>query len=167
MATDWTAFVEANPHRLKGAKPQVRFATHYDTIPHVDCQDPERCDCECPGCAKVKIGPPQIVRQRMKEPNATERRFELEYLKPWLHIGQIDRYGEHESIRMDIGSGVTLCPDWPIWKDGKLSFVEVKGGFLRDDAVVKLKCFPRVYPEHPLWLYQWKGGIWIPQLMRA
>ena len=29
-----------------------RLATHYDTIPHGNCTDPVRCDCECEGCMK-------------------------------------------------------------------------------------------------------------------
>ena len=27
-----------------------RFTTHYDTLPHGNCNDPERCDCQCVGC---------------------------------------------------------------------------------------------------------------------
>ncbi len=33
---------------------QHRFGTHYDTIPHGNCIDPSRCDCECNGCLRDK-----------------------------------------------------------------------------------------------------------------
>jgi len=29
-----------------------RFGTHYESLPHDNCYDPERCDCECFGCIK-------------------------------------------------------------------------------------------------------------------
>lgn len=106
---------------------------------------------------------PRIIQQSRKPPNQTEERFRLAYLEAWVRDGEIDRYGEHESIRFQIGNGVTLCPDWPAWKDGRLILFEVKGAFIREDATVKLKCFARAYPEHELWLYQWRGGEWISQ----
>lgn len=39
----------ARATRKPKAKPE-RFGTHYDTIPHGNCQDPARCDCSCDGC---------------------------------------------------------------------------------------------------------------------
>lgn len=35
--------------------PHARWGTHYDTIPHGNCYDPVHCDCECKGCAPVKV----------------------------------------------------------------------------------------------------------------
>lgn len=32
-----------------------RWGTHYEAIPHDNCYDPKHCDCECRGCAPVKI----------------------------------------------------------------------------------------------------------------
>lgn len=105
----------------------------------------------------------KVIRQADRTLNKTEARFRLDKLLPWLATGEIDRVGEHESVRFAIGNGVTFAPDWPAWKDGRLRFYEVKGAFIREDAIVKLKCFATQYPEHELWLYQWKGGDWIVQ----
>lgn len=113
--------------------------------------------------APVEPKPAPIIRQSSKLPNKTEERFRLTFLEVWRVTGKIDRYCEHESIRLDIGDGVTLKPDWPYFVQGKLCFVEVKGAFIREDASIKLKCAARQYPEFAFWLYQWKGGIWIPQ----
>lgn len=113
--------------------------------------------------APVSQPQPQIIRQSRKEPNKTEERFRLTYLETWIRDGTIDRYGEHESLKFSIGNGVTLTPDWPAWKDGRLSFYEVKGAHVREDAIVKLKCFAAKYPEHRLWIYQWNKGEWIIQ----
>lgn len=30
-----------------------RHPTHYDTLPHGNCSDPLRCDCECPACLRA------------------------------------------------------------------------------------------------------------------
>lgn len=32
-----------------------RWGTHYESLPHDNCYDPIHCDCECGGCAPVKI----------------------------------------------------------------------------------------------------------------
>jgi hypothetical protein len=108
-------------------------------------------------------GARRAIRQSRREPNKTERRFEQEYLKPMLMSGQIDRCGEHESIRLKIANGLTYTPDWPTWKDGRLQFWEIKGARLWDDAIVKLKIAARAYPDIDFCVCQWKGGIWIIQ----
>jgi hypothetical protein len=115
----------------------------------------------------VEAAPAQIIRQSSREPNKTERRFENEYLKPMLVSGQIDRYGEHESIRLKIANGVTYTGDWPTWKDGRLALWEIKGPKVWDDAIVKLKASARAYPEIDFYICQWKGGIWIIQPIQA
>lgn len=48
-----------------------RHATHYETIPHSDCQDPKHCDCECPVCARDKVlGPRYVPRDLSMLPEA-------------------------------------------------------------------------------------------------
>ena len=39
------------------APEEERWTTHYDTIPHANCQDPEHCDCTCSECKRVKREP--------------------------------------------------------------------------------------------------------------
>lgn len=109
----------------------------------------------------------QVIRQSKKEPNKTERRFELEYLKAWLIEGKIDRYGSHESIQIEIANGARFRPDWPTWKDGRLTFYEVKGKKIWDDAKDRLKIAARSYPEFKFYVCQWNGCEWIIQEVLA
>ncbi len=111
----------------------------------------------------VTSEPVKIVQQKTKQPNKTELRFKMVYLELWKLTGEIDAYGEHESIRLDIGNGVRFSPDWPTWKDGRLSFYEVKGARIWEDAIVKLKTAARSYPYITFWLYQWKDNQWFEQ----
>lgn len=113
--------------------------------------------------ALVSQPQPQIIRQSKKEPNKTERRFEMEYLKPWLAVGDIDTYGLHESIKLQVANGAWFSPDWPTWKDGRLTFYEVKGKKIWDDAKDRLKIAAREFPQFKFFVCQWTGGEWIIQ----
>jgi len=105
----------------------------------------------------------QIIRQSKKELNKTERRFELAYLMSWKATGEIDRYGGHESIRLELANGARFSPDFPTWRDGRLTFFEVKGAKIWDDAKDRIKIAAREYPEFTFYLCQWKAGEWIIQ----
>ncbi len=41
-----------------------RFGTHYDSLPHGNCGDEDRCDCECTGCMEAwrRAGKPGPVK---------------------------------------------------------------------------------------------------------
>lgn len=105
----------------------------------------------------------KVIRQSSRELNKTEERFRLTYLETWLRTGVIDRYGAHESITLRLGNGARFSPDFPTWKDGKLTFFEVKGAKVWDDAKDRLKFAPVAYPEFRFFVYQWKKGEWITQ----
>ena len=102
----------------------------------------------------------QIIRQSKKEPNKTERRFLNEYLNIWKHEGRIDEIGEHESITLRLANGSRYSPDWPNWKDGRLTFYEVKGAFIREDAIKAIKSAANKYRHCGFVLYQYAGGEW-------
>lgn len=106
---------------------------------------------------------PQIIRQSNKQPNKTEERFRLTYLESWLRDGTIDRYGDHESITLRLANGARFSPDFPTWKDGRLTFYEVKGAKIWDDAKDRLKFAPKAFPEFRFFVCQWKKGEWIIQ----
>lgn len=112
-------------------------------------------------------GGKQVIRQSRREMNKTERRFELEYLKAWLATGQIDSYGEHESITLRLANGLRYTPDFPTWKDGKLTFYEVKGAHIREDSIKSLKMAPNKYKQFRFFLCQYVGGEWIIQEVLA
>lgn len=42
-----------------------RHATHYESLPHDNCLDPARCDCECPACLYTWNGWLQAVLHRV------------------------------------------------------------------------------------------------------
>lgn len=107
-----------------------------------------------------------IIRQSTKEPNKTEQRFFLDKLAPWEAMGELDEIGDHESIVLKLANGLTLRPDWPTWKSDKLTFYEVKGGFIREDSIIKLKMAASKYPRFGFFLCQWKGGEWTIQEVR-
>ena len=117
--------------------------------------------------APVQVSKPQIIRQSNKQPNKTEERFRLTYLESWIRNGTIDRYGEHESVTIRLANGARFSPDWPTWKDGRLTFYEVKGARIWDDAKDRLKFAPKAFPEFRLFVCQWKKGEWIIQEVLA
>jgi len=108
-----------------------------------------------------------IIRQSKKQPNKTEARFIQDWLKPWLHDGAIDEYADHESIILRIANGLTLRPDFPTWKDGRLTFYEVKGAHIREDSLVKLKSAAHEFKHIKFFLCQWKEGRWFIQEVLA
>jgi hypothetical protein len=105
----------------------------------------------------------QIIRQSSKGMNKTETRFYNEILKPMLHAGEIDKVGEHESITILLANGLRFRPDFPTWKDGRLTFFEVKCAFIREDAKIKLKVAPSEYEHCRFILYQYIKGEWFKQ----
>ena len=109
-----------------------------------------------------------IVRQRRKVPNKTETRFETDFLKPWLHIGQIKAY-EFEPVSLRFANGALYTPDWwTIAGDGKSTvFYEIKGGFIRDKAVTTIKAAASAFPHYKFVLCQYQKGEWTQQEIRA
>jgi hypothetical protein len=102
-------------------------------------------------------GDGKIIKQDKKAPNKTELRFESEFLTPWKASGEIDNYDPHEYITLSIGNGVRYTPDWSSWKDGKLTCYEIKGAYMHDDAIVKLKTAAHIYPYIKFRLFQLRG----------
>lgn len=73
--------------------------------------------------------------------NKLERSF-LDHLKR-------DYVGEHRAhaITLKIGNGCRYTPDFVTFQaDGRLEAWEVKGGFFRDDAKVKIKVAAQQFP---------------------
>lgn len=127
----------------------------------------------------------QIIRQSKREPNKTERRFEMDYLTGWLAAQEIKNY-EYEGMTLEIANGCTYTPDWAVntrfggtirWQSEiefgypgmPLKFYEIKARqMIFDDAVVKLKVAAAKYPQFQFFLcaYESKTG-WIIQEVLA
>ena len=109
----------------------------------------------------------KIIRQSGKTPNKTELRFENDYLKIRKMKGEIERYA-YEPIKLKLGNGLLYVPDWyVVHSPFRIAIYEIKGAKIFDGALEKLKTAAHLYPEFEWWLYQWKGGEWLTQRVRA
>ena len=67
----------------------------------------------------------------------------------------------YERIKLRLGDGCWYTPDFvTIGMDLQLTFHEVKGGHIWDDAKVKFKVAREQYPEFDFELHQKKQGSW-------
>lgn len=106
-------------------------------------------------------GGSSAIRQSQAGPNKTERRFEMTYLDPMLHAGDISVYG-YELITLKLGNGVRYTPDyWTITRDGRTVFYEVKGTKAWDDAKVKLKVAATRFLNYEFFLCAYDRGEWL------
>jgi hypothetical protein len=112
--------------------------------------------------AQVQIAEPKpVIRQSNRQPNKTERRFEIERLKLWQSVGQIREY-DYEAVTLKIANGCRYTPDyWVIANDGRTLFYEIKARkMIWDDAIVKLKVAARRYDAYEFWLCAWDKNGW-------
>jgi len=101
----------------------------------------------------------QPIRQSRKQPNKTERRFELDYLLPWQHAGEIVGY-QFEAITLRLANGVRYTPDYLTYGPKGTRIYEVKGEYIYEDAKIKLKVAPSQFHFWEFYLAQWIKGEW-------
>ena len=83
--------------------------------------------------------------------------FELGMLK---QEGTVSRW-LYESIKFRLADRTWYTPDFDVWlPDGRVRIVEIKGGFVRDDAAVKFKMARELYPEWEWLCLQKVGPNW-------
>lgn len=81
------------------------------------------------------------------------------YLHALLLAGDIVQY-RYEPIRFNLAPNTTLTPDFQIkLKDGTIEFHETKG-WVREDAIAKLKICARLYPEWRFVMVKRTRGTW-------
>jgi hypothetical protein len=93
--------------------------------------------------------------------NQTERRY-LEKLRA-EHAAMMETITIRiQAYRLELAPKCTYTPDFSVYYSttNHIRFLEVKGAFIRDDALVKLKTAARLYPEHTFYLCQWKNSQW-------
>lgn len=102
-----------------------------------------------------------VIRQSRREPNKTERRFEVERLRMWHRIGWVSKY-DYEAVTLKIANGCRYTPDWwAITNDGRTQFYEIKARkMIWDDAIVKLKVAAAQYTAYEFWLCAWDKNGW-------
>lgn len=120
------------------------------------------------GAAPASFSPPDRPDTRPKRLRGSSKRkrtkTELEFsliLSRDLHAGLIHSFQE-QSLTLVIGDGCRYTPDFSVWLlDGTLKCIEVKGPYIREDALVKYKSAVRQYPKIQFELHQrQKGGQW-------
>ena len=102
---------------------------------------------------------------RKGEPNKTEAAYarRLELLKI---DGRILWYG-FECVKLPLAKRTTYTPDFLVVNaDCSLSFHEVKGGFIRPDAMLKLKLAVEKYRMVTFFLCQYTKGQWSTREMK-
>lgn len=109
---------------------------------------------------KVETSKP-VIRQSRREPNKTERRFEVERLRMWHRIGWVVKY-DYEAVTLKIANGCRYTPDWwAITNEGRTQFYEIKARkMIWDDAIVKLKVAAAQYTAYEFWLCAWDKNGW-------
>ncbi len=96
---------------------------------------------------------PQMTTDEYKL-NKTEAR--------WLDVLRFRDYQclRIQSFTLKLAADLRFTPDFSAIVDGRMTFWEVKGGFIREDGWIKLKTAARLYPEFTFVMAQYKGGAW-------
>ena len=72
----------------------------------------------------------------------------------------------YEAITFRLADGVRYTPDFLLTDhDGGMAIVEVKGGYIRDDARIKLRVAVAQFPGFAWYLAQYKASAWIVERM--
>lgn len=106
----------------------------------------------------IAAGPARATVPRRDVMNGTERLY-AQHLDLRIHIGEVVRY-DFESMRLRLADDTWYTPDFAVYcADGTLEFHEVKGGYIRDDAMVKFKVASEKYP-FPFVMAQYSKRSW-------
>jgi len=89
--------------------------------------------------------------------NKTEEAYGL-ILEAMARRGKIKRY-KFEALKLRLAGRTHFTPDFYVVTD-KPELHEVKGGFIREDAWIKLKVAAEMYPEFRFILAQHKDKQW-------
>lgn len=114
--------------------------------------------------ARTVLAVPAAQEQRRtSEPNKTESEAAAIYIEPRKLSGEVRRYRAH-AMTLLLADRLRYTPDWVIWlPDGRLEFMEVKGGHVYDDSLAKFKMAVEQFPEHTFYWaqkFKLKQGGW-------
>lgn len=96
------------------------------------------------------------ARDRM---NYTEKRYEDEFLWPKYWEGEILSW-EFESLKFRLGEKCFYTPDFLVIEPDCLILTEIKGGFIREDAIAKFKSAVSMFPYFRWIFAQYKRKKW-------
>lgn len=91
--------------------------------------------------------------------NKTETRMN-NLLRSLKTANQIKDFS-YEDITFRLAEKMRYTPDFRIiYPDGKIKFIEVKGGFITERGDLKFKFAMEKYPEYIWEMWQWKDNTW-------
>lgn len=100
-----------------------------------------------------------LGRKKTGSMNKTERAYS-QYLQQLQHIGQIDWF-KYESVKLRLADNTFYTVDFMVMKsNGELEAHEVKGGYIFDDAMVKVKVAADLFPWPFFIVKKANGGRW-------
>jgi hypothetical protein len=104
-------------------------------------------------------GRPRVTQPVPGVMNKTEQAY-ADHLESLVRAGELRRW-YFEAVKFKLGPRTHYTPDFlVVFSDGRVEWHEVKGGFIREDAQLKMKWFVREFPEFPLVIVRRVGGIW-------
>ena len=92
--------------------------------------------------------------------NKTEERYAQHVLDPLLMTKEILAW-RFEPVTFRLADRTRYTPDFLVVYPDRFELHEIKGGFIREDAMVKYKVAKSMYPWFVWKLCQWKKGEWI------
>jgi len=112
-----------------------------------------------PGLKVAGSAPVPKVKGARGLMNKTEAAY-AQVLKLSQAAGEV-RWWAYEPIKFRLAKRTHLTPDFMVWgSDGAIEVIEVKGGFVRDDAACKFKIGRELYPMFQWRMVQFKNGRW-------
>jgi len=93
----------------------------------------------------------------------TERAF-VDRLEAQRRAGEIISWRfEAEKFRLtDTSDRTWYRPDFKVlYPDGRHEFIEVKGGYIWEDGLLKFKIARSLFPEYTWSLWQWRKTQWL------
>lgn len=109
--------------------------------------------------AKKGASMPGTSSKPAQKMNKTETRYSL-ILDYKASKGEILSY-DFEAVNLRLGANLHYRPDFMVIKpDGLIEFHEVKGGYIREDAAVKIKAAAARFPCFRFLLCKYEKGDW-------
>ena len=92
--------------------------------------------------------------------NKTEARYAREVLGIRKMAGFVIDW-RFEAIKLRLAKRTWYTPDFMVWTPERIEIHEIKGGFIRDDAAVKIKVAAEIFKEFKFVLARYIKGIWV------
>jgi len=112
--------------------------------------------------------PPATPKGRLSKAtlmNKTEARYAL-ILEARKRLGEIQDYA-FGAVTLKLATDTRYTPDFLVWRRGigAIEFHEVKGGFMREDALIKLRVAVKQYPMFRFTLCRFTKGAWYVEIV--